>query len=260
LIPFTSAQNSVPTEPGKLNPVKVKFMAGKKVIGGTLATTDPIICHAMAGAGFDYLWIEMQHSPYSFETVANLIWYCQGMRAIPIIRVPEVQDGAIQKAVDIAAMGIIIPMCDTPEQARNAVKFAKYPPQGRRSMGGRAGLMLGEDYKQTANENILIIVQIETMLGVENVEEIAAVDGVDVVFVATADLASFSGYRPGDPEYEALVTKIKEATLAAGKWLGGPVKWYNRDGFRFFQAPSERKYIKAGVQKTIEEFKRSGDK
>ncbi len=91
-------------------------------------------------------------------------------------------------------------------------------------------------------------------------EEIAAVEGVDIVFVATADLASFSGYSPGDPEYEAIVTKISDATLAAGKWLGGPVKWYNRDGFQFFQAPSERKYIKTGVQETIEEFKRSRDK
>ena len=127
-------------------------------------------------------------------------------------------------------------------------------------MGGRAGLMLGEDYKQTANENILIIVQIETVEGVENVEAIAAVEGVDIVFVATADLASFSGYRPGDPKYEALVDKIRDATLAAGKWLGGPMKYYNRDGFKFFQAPSERRYIKAGVQKTIEDFKRSGGK
>ena len=92
---IASAQNSVTTNPETINPVKAKLMAGKKVIGGTLTTTDPMICHAMAGAGFDYLWVEMQHSPYSFETVANLIWYCQGMEAIPIIRVPEVQEGAI---------------------------------------------------------------------------------------------------------------------------------------------------------------------
>ena len=101
----------------------------------------------------------------------------------------------------------------------------------------------------------MIIVQIETLQGVENVEEIAAVEGVDIVFAASSDLASFSGYRPGDPEYEALITKIHDATLAAGKWLGGPLNWYNRDGFQVFQAPSEGSFIKTGVREIIERFK-----
>ncbi len=246
------AQGPAPAEPKSINTVKAKLMAGEKVIGGTLTTTDPIIARTMASAGFDYLWIEMQHSPYSFETVANLVWYCQGQPAIPIIRVPEAQEGAIQKALDLGALGIVLPMCDTPEQARQAVRHAKYPPEGHRSQGGRAGLILGEDYRQTANDNILVIVQIETMEGVENVEEIAAVEGVDVVFAASSDLASFSGYNRRDPEYEAMITKIRDATLAAGKWLGGPSSWYNRDGFQFFQASSEGRIIRTGVRVSIE--------
>jgi 2-keto-3-deoxy-L-rhamnonate aldolase RhmA len=249
------AQNTQSTKPATGNSVKAKLLAGEKVIGGTLTTTDPLVCRTMAGAGFEFLWIEMQHSPYTFETVANLIWYCQGQPALPFVRVPEVEEGSIQKALDIAAMGIIIPMCDTPEQARKGIWYAKYPPEGHRSIGGRAGYILGEDYRQTANENILIIVQIETMLGVENVEEIAAVEGVDVVFAAAADLSSFSGYRPGDPEYEKIIDKIRNATLAAGKWLGGPVSWYDREGFSFFQASSEGTYLRRGVHDMLEKLK-----
>jgi 2-keto-3-deoxy-L-rhamnonate aldolase RhmA len=97
----------------------------------------------MAGSGFDFTWIEMQHSPLGYQEVARMIWACRGADAIPFIRVPDATEGDIQKATDIGALGIIVPMVDSVEKVKNAVKFAKYPPLGLRSQGvgstGRCG-------------------------------------------------------------------------------------------------------------------------
>ena len=237
------------------NTVKAKLMAGEQVVGGTVETADPDIYCAMANAGFDFVWIEMQHSPLSFSEVARMIWACRDAPAIPFIRVPDDSESAIQKATDIGALGIIVPMVDTPQKMENAVRYAKYPPEGRRSQGGgQYGRLWGRDYRQTWNENVMIMAMIETLEGTEASASIAAVDGVDGIFVASGDLGSFSGKRQGDPEYEALVTQIKQETEAAGKFVGGPSAWMSsRDGYDFFQAPSTSSLIRIGARLTLEQ-------
>jgi len=134
-----------PAAPAALyNTVKQKLKDGKQVVGGTVINPDPDIYCTMANGGFDFLWIEMQHSPLSFQDVARMIAYCKGAPAIPFIRVPDATEGDIQKAADIGALGVIVPMVDTVEKAQNAVKFAKYPPIGRRSQGsGQYGSLYG---------------------------------------------------------------------------------------------------------------------
>jgi 4-hydroxy-2-oxoheptanedioate aldolase len=235
------------------NTAKEKLLAGRQVVGGTVMSPDPNIYCAMAGAGFDFLWIEMQHSPLSYGEVARMIWACRGSQAMPFIRVPDATEGDIQKAVDIGALGIIVPMVDTPAKAEAAVKWAKFPPQGRRSQGsGQYGALWGSDYRTTANENILMIAMIETPLGVENAEKIAAVPGIDVIFLASTDLASFSGFRQGDPQYEALVAKVRDVTLKAGLKLGGPHAWQgSRKEFSFFQGADERSLLRLGAQVSL---------
>ena len=234
------------------NTAKKKLMEGKQVVGGTVSTSDPTIYCAMANAGFDFLWIEMQHSPLTYNETARMIWACKGASAVPFIRVPDATEGDIQKATDIGALGIVVPMVDTVEEALAAVNYAKYPPLGRRSRGGgQYGALWGDDYRQTANDNIMVIIMIENPAGVEIVDKIAAVPGVDVVFAASGDLQSFTGWGRNDPRYEALVTKIKEATLKAGKWLGGPYAWKDREGFAFFQGPSEARLISSGAQLSL---------
>jgi 2-keto-3-deoxy-L-rhamnonate aldolase RhmA len=237
------------------NTVKTKLMAGEQVVGGTVETADPDIYCAMANAGFDFIWIEMQHSPLSFSEVARMIWACHNAPAIPFIRVPDDSEGAIQKATDIGALGIIVPMVDTPGKMENAVRYAKYPPAGRRSQGGgQYGRLWGRDYRQTWNDNVMIMAMIETLEGTEASASIAAVDGVDGIFVASGDLGSFSGKHQGDPEYEALVTQIKQETEAAGKFVGGPSAWMSsRDGYNFFQAPSTSSLIRIGARLTLEQ-------
>ena len=236
------------------NTVKEKLAAGERVVGGTVSTPDPDIYCAMANSGFDFIWIEMQHSPLTYTDVARMIWACKDAPAIPFIRVPDATEGDIQKATDIGALGIIVPMVDNADKIRNAVTFAKYPPMGKRSQGGgQYRALWGNDYRSAANDNIMIIAMIESPAGVENAAEIAGVPGVDVVFAASSDLGSFSGKRQGDPEYEALVTAIEAGTLGADRVLGGPLAWMStRAPYRFFQGPGTSSLIRRGASLVLE--------
>src|SRR5207244_4437751 len=206
---------------------------------------------AMANAGYDFLWIEMQHSPLSYGDVRTMLWACRWASAMPFIRVPDATEGDIQKATAIGAVGIIVPTVDTVEKAQAAVKWSKYPPEGRRSQGGgQYGALWGSDYRQTINDNMIVVIMIETPLGVANAKEIAAVPGIDVIFAASTDLGNFSGTKQGEPKYEAMVTTIHDTTLKAGIKLGGPLAWKgqpNRPGFTFFQGPGETGLMKEGA-------------
>lgn len=235
------------------NTVKQKLARGEKVVGGTVDTADIDVYCAMASAGFDYLWIEMQHSPLTYAQVATMIRACPGP-ALPFIRVPDANEGDIQKAVDIGALGVIVPMVDTVEKIKNTITFAKYPPLGKRSQGGgQYGTLWGRNYRETANDNIMIVAMIENPGGVEIVEQIANLDHVDVVFVASSDLGSFTGLRQGDPQYEAMVTRIRDATLKAGKYVAGPSAWKDtREGYSFFQGPPVTALIRSGARLSLE--------
>lgn len=239
-------------KPRVFNTAKIKLAEGKQIIGGTVSSPDPDIYCAMAGSGFDFTWIEMQHSTLGYQEVARMIWACRGAGAMPFVRVPDATEGDIQKATDMGAAGIIIPMVDSMEKIRNAVTFAKYPPIGKRSQGGgQYGALWGTDYRQIANDNIVIVAMIESPAGVAIVDQIAALPGVDVIFAASTDLSSFSGLKQGDPKYEAMVATIRDATLKAGKKLGGPLAWRDRPGYTFFQAPGETVLLRSGIKAAL---------
>ena len=239
--------------PRLYNTVKQKLAEGKQVVGGTIQLPDPDLYCAVANAGFDFTWIEMQHSPLTYQDVARMIMACKGAPAIPFIRVPDATEGDVQKATDIGALGIILPMVDTVEKAAAAVKFARYPPAGRRSQGaGQHNALWGSTYRETANDNLTIVAMIENPAGVDIVDQIAAVPGVDVVFVASTDLSSFSGMKQNEPKYEALVTKVLQTTTKAGLKVGGPLAWKNsRKGYTFFQGPSEAVLIRCGTRVSL---------
>ena len=236
--------------PRIFNTVKQKLAAGKQVVGGTVSVNNPETYCAMANAGFDFTWIEMQHSPLTYQDVARMIGACKGAPAMPFIRIPDATEGDIQKATDLGAVGIIIPMVDDVEKVKNTIKFAMYPPRGKRSQGGgQYGALWGSDYRQIANDNIMIVAMIESPAGAEIADKIAAIDGVDVVFVASTDLSSFSGLKQGDPKYEALVTRILQETQKAGKYVAGPLAWKStRKGYSFFQGPGETSLIRTGAK------------
>ena len=252
--PAASPAQDAPQQVRMFNTVTTKLAAGERVIGGTVTSADPEIYCAMANSGFDFMWIEMQHSPMSFTDVARMIWACRGAPAIPFIRIPEASEGAIQKATDIGALGIIVPMVDDIEEIERAVTYSKYPPQGKRSQGGgQYGALWGRGYRQAANDNIMVVAMIEQPSGVDIIEAVANTEGVDVVFIASSDLGSFTGKRQGDPEYEALVTRVKGATLGANRYVGGPLAWAtSRAGYRFFQGPSTGALIRTGASIVLE--------
>lgn len=243
------------------NTVKVKLEQGKQVVGGTVSSSDPDVYCAMANSGFDFTWIEMQHSTLTFQEVARMIYACRGAAAIPFIRVADATEGDIQKAVDLGALGIIIPMVDTVEKVQKAIKFAKYPSLGARSQGGgQYRAVWGDDYRQRANDNIMIVAMIENQAGVAIIDQLAAMPEVDVIFAASSDLSSFTGLKQGDPKYEALVTKIHDVTLKGGKKLAGPLAWRERPGYTFFQGPGETSLLRAGARLALTGQSLEGEK
>ncbi|MCX6585164.1 MAG: aldolase/citrate lyase family protein [Acidobacteria bacterium] len=249
-------------QPRIFNTVKQKLAAGKQVVGGTVNIGNPDTYCAMANAGFDFLWIEMQHSPMSYQDVAHMVMACKGAPAMPFIRVPDATEGDIQKAVDLGAVGIIIPMVDDVQKVRNAIRFAMYPPKGKRSLGGgQYGALYGPDYRRIANDNMMIVAMIESPAGVKIARELAAIPEVDVVFVASTDLSSFSGLQQGDAKYEAMVSEVRDAVLAAGKKVAGPLAWKStRKGYSFYQGPGETSLLKSGVQLALGDSPQSESK
>ena len=112
------------------NTAKQKLMSGEGIVGVSISSPDPDSYCAAANAGFDFTWIEMQHSPLTYQDVARMLWACRDASAIPFIRVPDATEGDIQKAVDLGALGIVVPMVRTAEKMERAVRFAKFPPEG----------------------------------------------------------------------------------------------------------------------------------
>ena len=251
-LPSATAQGNQdrrpPAAPGTVtfNTVKTKLEAGQQVFCNTISSPDTAA--ARKGCeGQDYIWIEMQHSPLTYQEAAALVRVIADEGCIPFIRVPQATQGDIQKATDIGALGLIVPMVETVEEAHNAVWYAKFPigdvrnpntkPWGFRSSGGnQASAIWGRDYMTNANNNIMIVIQIETPQGAMNLDRILEeVEGIDIVMIASNDFGKFSGYRDGDPEYDALEKIARETTLKHGKYLAGPSSWRDRSGYMFFQ-------------------------
>ncbi len=204
------------------NTAKQKLLDGQQVFSWTQSRPDPAEYCAMA-PHYDFVWIEMQHGTLSYADVEKMIATCPRV-GVPIIRVPIGSENEIQQATDIGALGINVPTVDDAIEARDAGRFAKFPPLGRRSGGaGQAGSVWGVggiNYRQTINDNMLVIVMIETPTGADNAYEIASQPGVDVVIIGNSDLASFSGYPATDPRYQDMVIKIHDGALKAGKFFG----------------------------------------
>lgn len=215
------------------NNAKQKLLDGKQVFTFTISKLD-VKLYCEVAQHYDYIWFEMQHSTMSFRDVEEMLAACPRPIATPVIRVPDETESSIQKATDIGALGIVVPTVDTPEKAMAAARWSRYPPQGRRSMGGgQAGSMWGVggvNYRETINDNMLVIVQIETPVGVANAHEIARVPGVDVLLGSNGDMTNFSGLQPDHAEYQGYFTKIHDATLAAGKFLGAVTATYAKAG------------------------------
>jgi len=244
------------------NPVKLKIMRGEKVTGGTVsASSDPSTYCAMANAGYDFIWTEMQHSPREWESPAKMWQACPHAKAVPGVRVAYANEREIQHAMDAGALVVIVPTVRTVEEGVAGRDWTYFPPLGKRSQGaGQAyspafwGDVPG-GYRNTINQNVVLIEMIETVGGAAQAREIASISGVDALFAASTDLGNFSGYKQGDPDYERLINVVHDAALAAGKRLCGPFAWRDRPDFTCFQNGSEAAAIDRGVAAELGDLK-----
>jgi 2-keto-3-deoxy-L-rhamnonate aldolase RhmA len=256
---LSHAQQPGTAKPPLYNTTKQKLLEGKQVFSFTQMKFDiPGYCEA--AKHYDYAWFEMQHSTLEFKDVEAMIAACPHAGATPMIRLPDAQEWHIQHATDIGALGVIIPTVDDVDRAREGAKWARYPPVGRRSAGsGQAARIWGingVNYRQTINDNMLVVIMIETPTGVANAYDIASVPGVDVVIIGNNDLSSFSGFPQKDDRYQMMVTKIHDDTLRAGKIFGQANAIYAKDhplskDAKFFQnGPSFDGWKLPGVNPT----------
>ncbi len=227
-----AAQSQDANKPKLYNTTKQKLLEGKQVFSYTQSKFD-IAGNCDAAKHFDYTWYEMQHSTLEFRDIEAMIAACPHAGATPMIRLPDAQEWRIQHATDIGALGVVIPTVDDVDRAREAAKWARYPPVARRSAGaGQAASIWGingVNYRQTINDNMLVVIMIETPTGVANAYDIASVLGIDVVIIGNNDLSSFSGFPQNDDRYQAMVTKVHDDTLRAGKIFGQANASYYKD-------------------------------
>ena len=236
------------------NPVKMKMIQGGKVTGGTIfSATDPATYCAMANAGYDFIWTEMQHDQRDWQAAARMWRTCPNAKAVPGARVAFSEEREIQHAMDAGALVIVVPTVDTVEEAIEARNWTYFPPLGRRSNGGGQAFdssMWGGvpgGYRNTINDNVVLILMIETLEGLKNADAIAKVPGVTGIFAASGDLGNFTGFRQGTPDYERAINIVHDAAIKANIRLCGPFAWRDRPDFTCFQAGSETAAIARGV-------------
>ena len=207
------------------NTAKRKLLSGGQIFSHTISAFDAKR-YCEEAPHYDFTWFEMQHSTMSYDDVAKMFAACPRVGATPILRIPDALEGSVQKAMDMGMLGIIVPTVDDAIEAREAARYARFPPTARRSTGGGQGTGLwnpvvpqGSTFRDAINDNMLVIVMIETIEGVNNALEIASQPGVDVVLIGNADLASFSGFGQNAPEYRDLQIRVRNAVYQAGKFF-----------------------------------------
>lgn len=195
--------------------LKAIWRDGKTALGAWLSLREPLVAEAAANTGFDYVCIDMQHGLAEYSDAVALLQAMARSATTPIVRVPWNEPGIIGRVLDAGAMGVIIPMVNTPEEAAQAVAACRYAPVGRRSFGPlAAGTRYGPTYFASANDRVACIPMIETKQAVDQIDDILAVDGIDAIYIGPADLSITYGLRPavdnpGDPFDTALSTVLE---------------------------------------------------
>ena len=235
------------------NPAKIKMLAGGMVTGGTVfAATDPEIYCAMANSGYDFIWTEHQHDARDWQTTQRMWAACPYAKAVPGVRVAYTDEREEQHALDAGALVLVVPTVRSYEEAIKARDWAYFPPLGRRSNGGGQAFALYNNvpggYRATINDNLVLILMIETLAGLKDADRIAKIPGVTAVFAASGDLGNHSGYKQNDPDYEREINIVHDAAIKAGVRLCGPIAWRDRPDFTCFQAGSETGAIAKGVK------------
>ncbi len=223
------------------NLLKEKLQNGENAVGTFVEMGHPDITNLLSRAGFDWLLIDGEHSPMSYETMESLLQSMEGSGCTPIIR-PQWNDPVVIKRIlDLGAHGILVPWVNSKEEAEAAVKATRYPPEGIRGWGPRRAARWDPDYRATANEEMWVCIQVETQKSVDNLDAIMGVEGVDACYIGPWDLSNNLGFGV-PPDYEnktftdAIEKVLKVATdhgKPAGMWCNlDSVVWAVEKGFR----------------------------
>jgi 4-hydroxy-2-oxoheptanedioate aldolase len=223
------------------NKALAKMRAGQAAVGTIIGFGAPIAGEMLARAGFDFVAIDTQHGAFDDDMAAHAFRYIHLGGATPMARVNWNDFGAIGRLLDRGALGIIVPMVNSVDEARAAASAMRYPPRGGRSTGGAHTIHLGADYDKHANDEMFLAVQIETVQAAEHAEEILSVDGVDGCWIGPADLAKSMGVdrstAKGKEEHFQMCLRICEAARKAGKVPGisgdFDISLWLRNDFRF---------------------------
>ncbi|ELZ27970.1 4-hydroxy-2-oxovalerate aldolase [Halogeometricum pallidum JCM 14848] len=206
--------------------LKQRFASESDVVGAWLSIGHPTVAEVTASQGFDFVLVDTEHTPLGLETVENM---SRGVDAVEgetetVVRVPSADPVRIKRVLDIGVAGIMVPMVETASDARQVVEATRYPPNGIRGVASGRAAEYGDEFKQyveSADDSITVVVQIETQTGLDNAADIAAVDGVDAVFVGPADLSANLGVF-AEWENDRLNEAI-DRVVAAGERTDVPV-------------------------------------
>jgi 2-keto-3-deoxy-L-rhamnonate aldolase RhmA len=208
--------------------LKACLGTGRPAVGCWLHLFSPLAAEVVAQAGYDCVMIDLEHGAGSLMDAISLMHAVQGRDCTPLIRVPANDPVWIKRALDTGVAGVMVPAINDAAEAASAVASCRYPPQGRRGVAPtivRASAYGADwrDYIARAAGDLLVIGQIESAAGVRNAAEIAAVEGLDMVFVGPFDLSAAVGRmgEPDHPEVRSLIEQVEQAAKAAGKGLGG---------------------------------------
>ena len=230
------------------NPVTDKLRSGQPAVGTWLSLCSPVAAENMARVGWDWLVVDVEHSPVGFDTMVNCFRAIQLGGAVPMARMPWNNTVWVQRTLDAGALGLVVPMVNTAEDAKKVVSNMKYATKGQRSMGGsRVAAYIEGDYRTWTEENLAIMVMIETIQAVENAEAILSVEGVVGCFIGPSDLAlSMEATETGPgTEHEAAMMEVlkvaKKVVKAPGKHCGSGAEVTMRiaQGFQFLALSSD---------------------
>jgi len=243
----------------KPNPVRAKLRQGEPSVGTWLTLPDPVAAQLMARTGFDWLTIELEHSPTSYETAAQMFAIVAASGCVPLARIPWNTGENIKRVLDTGAWGIVVPMVNQRAEAEAVVRAARYRPLGERSVGGQLHAANfatdAASYYAKANDEILVVVMAEHVEAVANIDSILSVPGLDAVFVGPNDLHASMGLAPSfdsdHAPFHAALEKILASAKAHGVAAGihvldaAQAQRRIREGWQFIAVTSEAGFMLA---------------
>lgn len=247
--------------------LKKRLRAGEKTIGAWLSLSCPAVAEIMAGAGWDWVLIETEHTPFTLESLEYTLMAFNGRDTVPIVRVPWNDRVIIRQVLDLGAEGVLVPHVGSPEEAQQVVAACRYPPEGVRGFGPmRASdyYRETEEYIRTANEGVIVAIQIEHIKAVKAVQQILAVPGIDVVLLGPMDLSASLGLlgQLDHPQVVEAIEQVIAEALRAGIPVGVPMdnkspdvllQWVAR-GCQFVIAGEDHDFLCRMMAQTLAEF------